>query len=112
MEIKNTTQNKSVNNGKTSFHIREEYDNGESKDVCIDQVENGYVITIEHYLPDKNKGEDGPLKSNYECKKYISSVNPLENTKKETDKKDNAGSDNIAKAVNTFMAGMSNKLMI
>ena len=43
-----------------------------TKRICVDQVENGFIISISKW------GEDG--KGNYidECKKFISSTNPFE----------------------------------
>ena len=71
MEIKNSSQDKRVHNGKISYHVREEYDNGESKDLTVDQAENGYLITIEHYLADNaKKGEKSmPYEERYNCKR-------------------------------------------
>jgi hypothetical protein len=47
------------------------------KEVRVEQVENGYIITIEKSWKDKKEG--------YQCetKKYISKDNPFDNEKKE-----------------------------
>ena len=45
--------------------------NGMTKRVCVEQVENGYVITMEKY---GQLGDDE--KYTNECKKYISKKNP------------------------------------
>lgn len=47
--------------------------NGMTKRVCVEQVENGYIITMEKY------GSEGDSeKYTSDCKKYISKKNPLE----------------------------------
>jgi len=54
--------------------------NGVTKRVCVEQVENGFVITMEKY---GSSGEDEKYTS--ECKKYISKKNPLEGTSPKTE---------------------------
>jgi hypothetical protein len=68
-EIKNPMENKHKRWEKS------ETANGITKRVCVEQVENGYVITMEKY---GNSDEDE--KYTNECKKYISKKNPLEGT--------------------------------
>jgi hypothetical protein len=54
--------------------------NGITKRVCVEQVENGFVITMEKY---GSSGEDEKYTS--ECKKYISKKNPLEGENPKTE---------------------------
>lgn len=61
MEEKKMNWSKSIRKGNSS------------KTVEVDQVENGYVISIRT----EGKDEDGNYK--YECKRFISEKNPLEN---------------------------------
>jgi hypothetical protein len=44
---------------------------GMTKRICVEEVENGFVISMEKY----GQGEDE--KYTNECKKYISKTNPL-----------------------------------
>ena len=53
---------------------------GITKRVCVEQVENGFVITMEKY---GSSGEDEKYTS--ECKKYISKKNPLEGQNPKTE---------------------------
>jgi hypothetical protein len=112
MEIKSSNNSKSVHDGKESYTLREEYDNGESKTVTIREVMNGYVIGIEHYTPYKSE-KDMKGESGWENKEYISFTNPLDKSDKKDDKKDGKVSqDAIAKSINAFIGTMSNKLII
>ena len=52
---------------------KSESTDGMTKRVCVEQVENGFIITMEKY---GSSGEDEKYTS--ECKKYISKKNPLE----------------------------------
>lgn len=53
---------------------------GMTKRVCVEQVENGYVITMEKY---GSSGDEEKYTS--ECKKYISKKNPLEGMSPKTE---------------------------
>jgi len=53
---------------------------GMTKRVCVEQVENGFIITMEKY---GSSGEDEKYTS--ECKKYISKKNPLEGMSPKTE---------------------------
>lgn len=57
---------------------------GSRKTVSVEQVENGYVITIDTYTPSSNSGEKY-IDSKYECKKYISKTNPFKKEESEMD---------------------------
>ena len=112
MEIKSSTQEKNTREGKESWTLREQYDNGESKTVTIREVENGFIICIEHYTPG-NESKDQPTQSKWDNKEYISPTNPLDKSEKKeerTDKKVSTG--DIAKSISSFMGTMSNKLFI
>jgi hypothetical protein len=52
---------------------------GITKRVCVEQVENGFVITMEKY------GSGSDEKYTSECKKYISKKNPLEGENPKTE---------------------------
>ena len=53
---------------------------GMTKRVCVEQVENGFIVTMEKYgSPDESE------KYINECKKYISKKNPLEGLKPKTE---------------------------
>ena len=58
---------------------------GITKRVSVEQVENGYIVTMEKYgraLSD----EDDDSKYTNDCKKYISKKNPLEGMAPKTEK--------------------------
>lgn len=59
---------------------KSETSDGMTKRVCVEQVENGYVITMEKY---GQSGNDEKYTS--ECKKYISKKNPLEGMSPKTE---------------------------
>jgi len=59
---------------------KSETTDGITKRVCVEQVENGFVITMEKY---GSSGEDE--KYTNECKKYISKKNPLEGQNPKTE---------------------------
>ena len=58
--------------------------NGMTKRVCVEQVENGYIVTMEKY--GKALDEDDDSKYTNDCKKYISKKNPLEGMEPKTEK--------------------------
>jgi hypothetical protein len=58
---------------------KSETTDGITKRVCVEQVENGFVITMEKY------GSSSDEKYTSECKKYISKKNPLEGTSPKTE---------------------------
>ncbi len=97
-------------NGKTTYSIRESYDNDESKTLNVREVENGFVVRIEHSYYE-GEGE----KRSWKCdeKEYISTDNPLDKVKtpKEEDKKEISSAE-IAGTISSFLAGMNNKLLI
>jgi len=53
---------------------------GVTKRVCVEQVENGFIITMEKY----GTALDSEKYTN-ECKKYISKKNPLEGMSPKTE---------------------------
>lgn len=59
---------------------KSESTDGMTKRVCVEQVENGFIITMEKY---GSSGEDEKYTS--ECKKYISKKNPLEGMSPKTE---------------------------
>ena len=59
---------------------KSESTDGMTKRVCVEQVENGFIITMEKY---GSSGEDE--KYTNECKKYISKKNPLEGMSPKTE---------------------------
>jgi hypothetical protein len=97
-------------NGKTTYSIRESYENDESKTLNVREVENGFIVRIEHsyYIGEGDK-------RSWKCdeKEYISVDNPLDKVKtpKEEEKKEMTSAD-IASTISGFIAGMSNKLLI
>ena len=102
----------SNNNGKTSYTIRESYDNEESKTCRIDEVENGFVICIEHSY---YEGEGDKKHYKYDEKKYISKTNPLEEMKTKQDKKSNIDKTDtkaVAESITKFISGISNNLLV
>jgi hypothetical protein len=56
---------------------------GITKRVSVEQVENGYIVTMEKY--GKPSMDDDGDKYTNECKKYISKKNPLEGMKPKTE---------------------------
>ena len=59
---------------------KSESTDGMTKRVCVEQVENGFIITMEKY------GSQGDSdKYTNECKKYISKKNPLEGMSPKTE---------------------------
>ena len=58
---------------------------GVTKRVSVEQVENGYVVTMEKYGKLSMDGDEDDKYTN-ECKKYISKKNPLEGMKPKTEK--------------------------
>ena len=59
---------------------KSESTDGMTKRVCVEQVENGFIIIMEKY---GSSGEDEKYTS--ECKKYISKKNPLEGMSPKTE---------------------------
>lgn len=57
---------------------------GITKKVCVEQVENGYIITMEKY--GRASIDDDDSKYINDCKKYISKKNPLEGMAPKTEK--------------------------
>jgi hypothetical protein len=55
---------------------------GITKRVSVEQVENGYIVTMEKY---GRPSIDDDEKYTNECKKYISKKNPLEGMKPKTE---------------------------
>jgi hypothetical protein len=62
---------------------KSETSDGITKRVSVEQVENGYIVTMEKYGKPSMDDEDG--KYTNECKKYISKKNPLEGMKPKTE---------------------------
>lgn len=58
----------------TRFESKDE--SGNSKTICVEKVENGYVITIDKYKASTGEG-DNYKSGGYTCKKYISKENPF-----------------------------------
>lgn len=64
---------------------KSETSDGITKRVSVEQVENGYIVTMEKYgRPSMGDGDDDDKYTN-ECKKYISKKNPLEGMKPKTE---------------------------
>ena len=72
-----------MSNDKKRWEKSETAD-GVTKRVSVEQVENGYVVTMEKYGRPSMDGDDD--KYTNECKKYISKKNPLEGMKPKTEK--------------------------
>jgi F0F1-type ATP synthase alpha subunit len=72
--MENTAAVKSSKKEKASWSKRIEQD-GESKNIRVREVENGYVIDYEHHYKDK-KGE-----YQFNEKTYISKENPIKGNK-------------------------------
>jgi hypothetical protein len=70
---------------KTMEHNKKRWEKSQTADgitkrICVEQVENGYVISVEKY------GQSGESeKYTNECKKYISKKNPLEGSEPKTE---------------------------
>ena len=58
---------------------------GVTKRVSVEQVENGYIVTMEKYGRPSMDGDEDDKYTN-ECKKYISKKNTLEGMKPKTEK--------------------------
>jgi len=63
---------------------KSETSDGITKRVSVEQVENGYIVTMEKY--GKSSMDDEDSKYTNECKKYISKKNPLEGMAPKTEK--------------------------
>jgi len=112
MELKSSTQDKSVGkNGKTSYTLRESYDNDESKICTVREVENGFIISMSHSYYEEAKGDRC---REWKCdeKEYISKTNPLLEIKEDKPKVDPTDTKVVAKSISSFIASMSNKMMI
>lgn len=70
------------------------------KEVRVEQVENGYIITIEKSWRDKKEGYQS------ECKKYISKDNPFDNEKKE------GQTNNLGDSLESFLDGSGGDIEI
>lgn len=57
---------------------------GITKRVTVEQVENGYIVTMEKY--GKLSVDEDDSKYTNDCKKYISKKNPLEGMAPKTEK--------------------------
>ena len=57
---------------------------GVTKRVSVEQVENGYIVTMEKY--GKLSVDEDDSKYTNDCKKYISKKNPLEGMAPKTEK--------------------------
>jgi hypothetical protein len=57
---------------------------GITKRVSVEQVENGYIVTMEKY--GKASDDEDDSKYTNDCKKYISKKNPLEGMAPKTEK--------------------------
>lgn len=71
--------NLSINTGdnkKTTISYRTENKDGSTKNIEVEEVENGFLITVNTYTPSSGK-EDKYVDSKYECKKFISQTNPF-----------------------------------
>jgi hypothetical protein len=63
---------------------KSETSDGITKRVSVEQVENGYIVTMEKY--GKPSIDDDDSKYTNDCKKYISKKNPLEGMAPKTEK--------------------------
>ena len=70
---------------------------GISKTLCVEKVENGYIITISKYGKNQKEKDSEYIE---ECKKFISETNPLENN--ESDKKDSNIKSVVSSALNSI----------
>ena len=70
-------------------HDKKRWEKSESADgitkrVSVEQVENGYIVTMEKY--GKASDDEDDSKYTNDCKKYISKKNPLEGMAPKTEK--------------------------
>ena len=70
-------------------HDKKKWEKSESADgitkrVSVEQVENGYIVTMEKY--GKASDDEDDSKYTNDCKKYISKKNPLEGMAPKTEK--------------------------
>jgi hypothetical protein len=63
---------------------KSETSDGITKRVSVEQVENGYIVTMEKY--GKLSVDEDDSKYTNDCKKYISKKNPLEGMAPKTEK--------------------------
>ena len=63
---------------------KSETSDGITKRVSVEQVENGYIVTMEKY--GKALDDEDDSKYTNDCKKYISKKNPLEGMAPKTEK--------------------------
>jgi hypothetical protein len=73
----------------TMSHDKKRWEKSETADgitkrVSVEQVENGYIVTMEKY--GRASDEDDDSKYTNDCKKYISKKNPLEGMAPKTEK--------------------------
>ena len=108
--IVETRKSSSSENGKTTYTVRESYDDSSSKELRVREAENGFIISIEHSY---YEGEGDKKQWKCEEKTYISFDNPLDRIKqpKEEVKKEMTSKD-IANTISGFIAGMTNKIVI
>jgi hypothetical protein len=110
MEVKSSTSGKSIeSNGRTSYTLREEYDNEGSKSVRVREVENGFVISIEHSY---YEGEGNNRQYHCDEKQYISKTNPLLEIKEDKPKVDPTDTKTVAKSISSFISSMSGKILM
>jgi hypothetical protein len=65
---------------------KSETSDGITKRVSVEQVENGYIVTMEKYGRPSGDGDEDDSKYTNDCKKYISKKNPLEGMAPKTEK--------------------------
>ena len=111
MEALSKKVESSNKDGKTSYTIRESYENDESKTCRIDEVENGFVISIEHSY---YNGEGDKRQWKCDEKRFISKTNPLEEMKTKDNKKtiDKTDTKAVAESITKFISGISNNLLV
>jgi len=111
MNISSSNSSKTVSkDGKSSFTLRESYEDETSKTLRVEEAENGFIVYIERSY---YEGEGEKKSYKYEEKKYISFTNPLEEKIKEKKKEEKkTETKDVISSINSFLAGMTNKMII
>lgn len=107
MEITSKDFSTDSKNGKATVNISESYEDGSRKSVHIREVENGYVVRIDHSY---YEGEGDKKEYKYDEKEYISKDNPME--KKKEKKEEAMTTAGVASSISSFLGNMSNKISL
>jgi len=108
MKMISSLKESNTRDGKTTFTVRESYDDDTSKTITVREAENGFIVRMERSY---YEGKEGEKKYKYEEKEYISKTNPLEEKKVEK-KEEKDDTKEITSSIASFVASMTNKLIV